>query len=518
MVADLNKFGEIDYIKSLLMDNGVVTTGKIFFVNNSTTFIPGGVVGADTTSYGEFYWKPFSTIDFAINQCTANRGDVIVVLPGHAETIASAAAIALDTAGVTVFGVGHGDLRPTLTFATSAAASIAVTGADCKFVGAWKFVCNIASQNHMFDIAADDFEIDGLSKNGDYQMLFTEGSATGLAFITADTADGDSDNLKIRGCKFYAPTAGNYDAAIQLGKDFANVVVEHCEAYGDFDDACISIPAGGNAQVNCNLSNLKLTNLQSGQHAIEVNSTTSTGMISHVKCVTNAIGTSVDAGGLEMFDVLFNDGTDQSGWTAVAAEPDSTSNILGANDSNNDYDSSSVAPNKDGSVLERLEQIDQYVSGGSVSFGANPFLGTRVATATPTDIFDGTSDKALFTVSGGKVLLTCIWVEVSGAAVDGTNSNLTFSTNPTVGTDLTLSTNLDIISDEVGSIYSISAIGSATTGGSGGGANTLSAPIIIDVGTICIDTSADAGTGGALGSAVMYYWPIESGASVAAAF
>ena len=60
--------------------------------------------------------KPFATIDYAIGRCTASNGDIILVSPGHAETVATAGAIACDVVGISIVGLGAGALRPTLTF------------------------------------------------------------------------------------------------------------------------------------------------------------------------------------------------------------------------------------------------------------------------------------------------------------------------------------------------------------------------------------------------------------------
>jgi hypothetical protein len=142
-------------------------------------------------------------------------------------------------------------------------------------------------------------------------------------------------------------------------------------------------------------------------------------------------------------------------------------------------------------------------------------LGRKVTRAAA-DIFDGTQ-KALFTVATGKVQVTAFYLEVSGAAVDATPSNLKVRSNPTVGTDADLSANMDVNADEVGSIYSITGNPTdATTGGSGGGAQGMHRPFVIDVGTLDIVTSADAGTGGALVAATVWYLPLEDGATVAA--
>lgn len=73
--------------------------------------------------------RVFTTLDAAISACTANRGDVIYVAPGHTEAVTSTS-IALDVAGVSIIGIGSGSLKPTLTFAATDS-RINVTAANC---------------------------------------------------------------------------------------------------------------------------------------------------------------------------------------------------------------------------------------------------------------------------------------------------------------------------------------------------------------------------------------------------
>lgn len=103
--------------------------GEVFFVNNSGVLAKGGVGGSDGNR--GTYQKPFSTIDKAINSCTASRGDIIAVMPGHAETIAAATEIVMDVAGIAIIGLGVGSLRPTLTFSATGS-NILVSGANCS--------------------------------------------------------------------------------------------------------------------------------------------------------------------------------------------------------------------------------------------------------------------------------------------------------------------------------------------------------------------------------------------------
>ena len=112
--------------------------GEVFWVNNSSVLAKGGIGGSNGNP--GTYQKPFSTIDYAIGRCTAGRGDTIMVMPGHAETLTAAAAITLDVNGVAIVGLGSGNLRPTLTYTTANTASVSWTADQCtmkniRFVG-----------------------------------------------------------------------------------------------------------------------------------------------------------------------------------------------------------------------------------------------------------------------------------------------------------------------------------------------------------------------------------------------
>lgn len=93
---------------------GVFTIADVIDHPGDIWFVDSGAAGkGDTVGHGRNPDQPFATIDFAIGQCTANKGDVIYVLPGHAETLT--AKIACDVAGVRIIGLGHSDSRPAIT-------------------------------------------------------------------------------------------------------------------------------------------------------------------------------------------------------------------------------------------------------------------------------------------------------------------------------------------------------------------------------------------------------------------
>lgn len=71
-----------------------------------------------------------ATLEAAIALATASKNDIIYLLPGHTETIATAGAISLDKIGLRVIGLGSGALRPTFTF-SDVASTMTITAASC---------------------------------------------------------------------------------------------------------------------------------------------------------------------------------------------------------------------------------------------------------------------------------------------------------------------------------------------------------------------------------------------------
>jgi hypothetical protein len=76
--------------------HGVMTTGNVFFVSS--------VTGSDGNT-GKKPTQAFATLDKATNACTANKNDIVYIMPNHAETIATATTWVPDVAGVQYIGV-----------------------------------------------------------------------------------------------------------------------------------------------------------------------------------------------------------------------------------------------------------------------------------------------------------------------------------------------------------------------------------------------------------------------------
>lgn len=119
--------------------------GKVFWVSNADVLLDDGnsVAGADQPGSGT-YQRPFRTVDFAIGECTASRGDIIYVMPGHAETYSDATSLNLDVAGVSIIGLGSGSLRPTFTLDTANTTTIPGSADNIAIVNC-RFVANFLS-------------------------------------------------------------------------------------------------------------------------------------------------------------------------------------------------------------------------------------------------------------------------------------------------------------------------------------------------------------------------------------
>src|SRR5438876_763699 len=79
-----------------------LTNGNYFFVDSVT-----GSDGFPGTAQ-----SPLATLTQALSLCVAGNGDVVVLCPGHAETVSAAGGINVNVRGVSVVGLGNGRDRP----------------------------------------------------------------------------------------------------------------------------------------------------------------------------------------------------------------------------------------------------------------------------------------------------------------------------------------------------------------------------------------------------------------------
>lgn len=72
--------------------------------------------GAQAGDNQQIVDKIQTTLDAGLDRCTANRGHVVVVLPGHTEDISGADQMSSLVAGTRIMCLGHGAARPTFTW------------------------------------------------------------------------------------------------------------------------------------------------------------------------------------------------------------------------------------------------------------------------------------------------------------------------------------------------------------------------------------------------------------------
>jgi hypothetical protein len=189
-----------------LQVSGVPTfgTGTQLPLANNYWFVS-SVIGSNNFD-GKSYSTPWATLAFAAANASLGTGDCIVVMEGHAETIAVAAGIALATAGVYVIGLGAGTYRPTFTFSTATTATWTITAASVT-------VANIVCVNNIdqlavgFSISAANVTLgtSGIGQNGGYvEWQDPDNSHQTIRPVLTTAA---ADKLIIN-MKFIGPTSG----------------------------------------------------------------------------------------------------------------------------------------------------------------------------------------------------------------------------------------------------------------------------------------------------------------------
>jgi hypothetical protein len=296
--------------------------GQVFWVGNAAANQLTGHRGGSNGNKGTFE-APFSTLDFAIGRCTADRGDIIFVKPGHAETISNATTILADVAGVAIIGLGRGTKRPTFTFDTATTAKIPVSAANVSF-------SNILFVNNFADIAttfllttAPGFTVDNC------EFRDTDATHNALTVITT-TVSVDADDLTFTNNRVLSLGTTAATTAIKIAGTISKLTI--CDNY--FSRAAISNTAVVLAHAALVVSNLDMgrnvvfsptTDTATGGLLISRTSTTNTGMVydNRVKSLDVAGMLIVTTGSAYGFSNNLMSGTaDTSGILIPAADSD----------------------------------------------------------------------------------------------------------------------------------------------------------------------------------------------------
>jgi len=231
----MTTFGDLIYQMGGVPVTGDFTTGNVFFVSSGS---------GSNSNPGKAKNAPFATLDYAIGQCTATNGDIIYLMPGHAETTT---AIAADVAGVTILGLGRGRARPTITASTTASDLIDVTVANVtiqniRLVGAASGCTGLIHLAAAADFACVNCSLEhgaaptsavrgtGLNPRFRFEGCTFLGTAAGPNYGIEMTGSAcHCHNFEVVNCTFnYGTSSGLDDGAIATAKTVTGINISNC--------------------------------------------------------------------------------------------------------------------------------------------------------------------------------------------------------------------------------------------------------------------------------------------------
>ena len=210
-------------IENMALVGGALGPGaKVFYVDS------GRGASGDGTSWS----RAFITLDeaFASGKATADRGDYVLMAPGHNEGISTAGAIDIDVAGVTVRGIGNGSLMPTIDY-DAGAATMVIGAANVRIENIrLRTSANAVSAAIRVEAAGDNYVIAGCE--------FGYAESAGDEFRVGVLLDAGADDGYIVGNLFKAG-ANSASSAVLLSA-VSSVWIEDNFMYGDYIAAVVS--------------------------------------------------------------------------------------------------------------------------------------------------------------------------------------------------------------------------------------------------------------------------------------
>lgn len=444
----LTKFPKGVQTSHIVSAETIKSTGKVFFVCNSTTPRPGGVIGADVAGLGQDPTRPFATLDFAIGQCVDNRGDTIFILEGHAETVSSASAITVDVAGISIIGLGTGNVgsaRPIFTFSTSTAASIAVTANNVKIEN----IIGVAGINGLtspFNISGNghDINIEWSDNSSSVEaqsaiVASTNKTKIKLAYFGNTSGSSCATPIKLNSCGGVYIDVFFYGKASTAVVNFVTTASSDVNVYGYMYNSgttngskLVVDTIGGStwyAEIQDGAAGAKYSGGSGAALAADdVSSISSALLVPTADVTTNTnerdvIGNKTDAAvttvGTTKSIVAYSKGLVQTLLSGAAADGSGNSSLV------------DVVGNKTDASI--------YVPGTTKSLAAyakgTADLQERVALSSTSVMVNG---NTIFTIAGGPIQILAL-VSECVTANDGTASTIQYSVTPTTGSAQTIS-------------------------------------------------------------------------------
>jgi hypothetical protein len=234
---------------------------------------------------------------------SANHGDVIVCMPGHADTVSSVGAITMATAGVTVLGIGEGSAQPTITLDTANTATVALTAAGITFE-------NIHFIANFLDIATA-ITLVGAADATFRNCRFSETSVIlNAAIWINEEAAATSPRLTVENCNANAYGTANTHFVNFAGTGDGHIVRRNV-LMGDWATMCVG---GAGVITNALIDDNRILNVVATADTCINVAATATGLISNNRCAGGHATDGIvcgDMGSLENYYVDHD--TDLSG-------------------------------------------------------------------------------------------------------------------------------------------------------------------------------------------------------------
>lgn len=238
------------------MPLAVAHPGQVFWVSSVT-----GSNGNRGT-----YDRPFGTIHYAVTQCTAAKGDIIMVMPGHIETVTAAAGLAIGTSGVAIIGLGAGGNRPMVQLTTATSATVTITAANVSVVNIL-FYCSVDAVVSAIVVSAADVTIKNceMRDNGASAQMV-------LGILTTASAD----RLLVEDYFHNGSATAGADSAIAIVGG-TNFVCRNFRIVGNFANAAIDFKT--TAHTDCSVHDGYIWTKNSADLCIKDTVTASTGRV-----------------------------------------------------------------------------------------------------------------------------------------------------------------------------------------------------------------------------------------------
>jgi len=467
--------------------------GQLTSVFGNTWYVD-SVNGSDSYS-GKSPGQAVATLAQA--ESLASAGDTILIAPGHSETLA--VEVTVNLAGLRIIGLGQGQRRPQFTVGANID-GIALDAANILLYGLY-FNEGTAAHTASIDVAATKCKI---------QNCHFDCGVNDLESITIAAAGTD---LEVEDCTWKV-TANGPDAAIEVESASADgLVVKNCWFDGGSD-----VNAWDAGAINSGLAHTKClikdNSFLFGPAIIF--SAAATGLVVGNRMGEGTLGSMLDPGSCMCVENYEQDAIDESGRLFPSLNPDETgvAEILDQLSGANGVVTfpAAAAPANAVSLAEVLRSIYDRLVGDGTDAAVNVRLGKRVDRATA--VLPQTTAAAIFTVAGGRVLITNIVGEVT-TIIQTQINNTKLTANPTTGTSVDMCSVLDISADEAGCLYGIDGTpANALIGANAGNVPEMDKGIVVNVGTIDLDCAA-SNTGSVKWQ--IWYIPLDDGATVVAA-